>query len=337
MRLVESFPILLIDDELDDDTAAGRATRALVDHLRADGTRVITATDPDDATQIIGSTASLSCVLIDWDGHHEPASGHDRCDPMVGTAGRADGLVRLVRERNGAVPIFLLADRSTAEDLPTEVLRIVTGYVWKLEDTPQFVADRVEEARREYLAPLLPPFFGALVEFVQEARYSWHTPGHSGGAAFLKTPVGSAFHEFFGENMLRSDLSVSVEELGSLLEHSGPVGAAEAEAAKTFGADRTMFVTNGTSTANRIVFCACARRGDVVLVDRNCHKSIMHAIVMTGAIPVYLHPTRNAYGIIGPIPPAGLGADSVRASLAANPLVPAGTTTAALAVITNST
>jgi len=217
------------------------------------------------------------------------------------------------------------------------LLRIVTGYVWKLEDTPAFIASRVEEARREYLDPLLPPFFGALVRFVQEGRYSWHTPGHSGGTAFLKSPVGTAFHEFFGENTLRSDLSVSVGELGSLLEHTGPVGAAEAEAASTFGADRTMFVTNGTSTANKIVFHACVRRGDVVLVDRNCHKSIMHAIVMTGAIPVYLHPVRNAYGIIGPIPPRELRKRTVEASIRANPLVPEGTTAAELAVVTNST
>ncbi len=223
------------------------------------------------------------------------------------------------------------------EELPPAVVREINGYVWKLEDTPSFVAGRVEEARREYLEPLLPPFFDALVHFTEEARYSWHTPGHSGGTAFLKTPVGSAFHEFFGENTLRSDLSVSVAELGSLLEHTGPVGEAETQAARIFGADRTLFVTNGTSTANKIVFHACVRRGDVVLVDRNCHKSIMHAIVMTGAIPVYLRPTRNAQGIIGPIQPVELSAETVLATMAANPLVPEGTTSARLAVVTNST
>jgi len=221
--------------------------------------------------------------------------------------------------------------------VPQDVLRLVNGYVWKLEDTPTFITNHIEEARREYLAPLLPPFFNALVHFVQEGRYSWHTPGHSGGTAFLKTPVGAAFHQFFGENTLRSDLSVSVGELGSLLEHTGPVGEAEAEAARIFGADRTLFVTNGTSTANKIVFHSCVRPGDVVLVDRNCHKSVMHAIVMTGAIPVYLHPARNAYGIIGPIPPSELARENVLARLQANPLVPEGTSSARLAVVTNST
>ncbi|HTU78420.1 MAG TPA: Orn/Lys/Arg decarboxylase N-terminal domain-containing protein [Solirubrobacteraceae bacterium] len=333
MDVLDSFPILLVDDELRDETAAGRATRSLLDRLRADGTQVVTAADLHDAEQIVTSTASLSCLLIDWDAHHDGGGNGS----ALGTVSRTEALVRKLRTRNPTVPIFLLADQSIPEMLPPELLAIVTGYVWKLEDTPEFIAARVEEARRGYLEPLLPPFFGALARFVEEGRYSWHTPGHSGGTAFLKTPVGVAFHEFFGENTLRSDLSVSVGELGSLLEHTGPVGQAEAQAAETFGAQRTMFVTNGTSTANKIVFHACVRPGDVVLVDRNCHKSIMHAIVMTGAIPVYLHPTRNAYGIIGPIPPAGLSAETVHAAVAANPLVPVGSTSIALAVVTNCT
>src|SRR5580658_8046011 len=269
MDLLQSFPVLLLDDELHDDTAAGRATRALVDHLRADGTQVIVAADLEDAGQILASNATLSGLLIDWDVHHAEAANGDGAGARVdgaaanghagnGLGGRSgsgrQGLVEAARERIASLPIFILADRSSIEELPPTIVREINGYVWKLEDTPSFVAGRVEEARREYLAPLLPPFFDALVRFTQEARYSWHTPGHSGGTAFLKTPVGAAFHEFFGENTLRSDLSVSVGELGSLLEHSGPVGEAEAQAARIFGADRTLFVTNGTSTANKIVF-----------------------------------------------------------------------------------
>jgi arginine decarboxylase len=137
--------------------------------------------------------------------------------------------------------------------------------------------------------------------------------------------------------VLRSDLSVSVGELGSLLEHTGPVGAAEAQAAQTFGADLTMFVTNGTSTANKVVFCSCVREGDIVLVDRNCHKSIMHAIILTRAIPVFLHPVRNAYGIIGPIPPSEFEVESISARLATNPLVAPASGEPRLAVVTNST
>ena len=106
---------------------------------------------------------------------------------------------------------------------------------------------------------------------------------HAGGVAFTKSSVGRAFHQFYGENTLRSDLSISVPELGSLLDHTGPIKAAEAEAAQNFGADHTFFVTNGTSTANKIVWHGTVGRGDVVFVDRNCHKSLLHALVMTGA------------------------------------------------------
>ncbi|MGC9221442.1 MAG: Orn/Lys/Arg decarboxylase N-terminal domain-containing protein [Solirubrobacteraceae bacterium] len=334
MRLLDSFPVLLVDRELQDDSAAGRVTRTLVQRLRDYGTPVITARGFDDAEQIVANTASLSCVLLDWDAQHALSRPAGSGGAM---ASREARLVMGLHARNPDVPIFLLADRSSAEALPGELLGLVRGYIWKLEETPEFVTARVLQARREYLDPLLPPFLAGLVRFTEEARFSWHTPGHSGGAAFLKSPVGCAFHEFFGENTLRSDLSVSVVELGSLLEHTGPVGAAEAEAAQTFGAQQTFFVTNGTSTANKIVIGSCVRPGDVVLVDRNCHKSVMHAIVITGAIPVYLQPARNAHGIIGPVPPARLEPEAVRAAISACPLVPDGQTDAALAVMTNST
>ena len=110
------------------------------------------------------------------------------------------------------------------------------------------------------------------------------------------------FHQFFGENMLRADVCNSVDELGQLLDHSGPVGAAERNAARIFNADHCFFVTNGTSTSNKMVWHANVAPDDIVVVDRNCHVSILHAITMTGAIPVFLPPTRNHLGIIGPIP-----------------------------------
>ena len=329
--ILRPFPILVVDDELGDDTPAGQATRAVVERLEAEGAPVVTARSREDAEHVVGATSTLSGVVIDWDVHHDGGAGR------AGSDGQAASVIERLRRGWPALPIFVTADRSSVQALAPTLLAQVDGYVWKLEDTPDFIARRVLEARREYLDPLLPSFFGALVRFTEEARYSWHTPGHSGGEAFLKSPAGAAFHAFFGENALRSDLSVSVGELGSLLEHSGPVGAAEAQAARTFGADRTMFVTNGTSTANKVVFCSCVRDGDVVLVDRNCHKSIMHAIILTRAIPVFLQPVRNAYGIIGPIPRGEFDAEAISARLAANPLVPAQSDEPRLAVLTNST
>jgi arginine decarboxylase len=127
------------------------------------------------------------------------------------------------------------------------------------------------------------------------------------------------FHQFFGENMLRADVCNAVEELGQLLDHTGPVSASESNAARIFNADHLFFVTNGTSTSNKVVWHSTVAPGDIVVVDRNCHKSILHSIIMTGAIPVFLMPTRNNYGIIGPIPKSEFDPETIRRKIEANP------------------
>ena len=154
---------------------------------------------------------------------------------------------------------------------------------------------------------------------------------------FLKSPVGHALHAFFGENTLRSDLSISVPELGSLLDHTGPVKAAEAYAAKVFGADHTYFVTNGTSTANKIVWHSMAGRDDLVIVDRNCHKSLLHILIMTGATPIYFTPARNDYGIIGPIGLDQFSPAAIKKKIAASPIARGNKGNVRIAVVTNST
>ena len=176
------------------------------------------------------------------------------------------------------------------------------------------------------------------MKFSQEYEYSWHTPGHTGGTAFLKSPVGRIFFDYFGENLLRSDLSISVGALGSLLDHTGPIGEHEKYAARVFGAHRTYSVTNGTSMSNRVIFMAAVGRDQIALCDRNCHKSIEHSLVMSGAIPQYLVPLRNRYGIIGPIPADRLKPAALKAAIKANPLVTKGIDTQPVhAIVTNST
>jgi arginine/lysine/ornithine decarboxylase len=217
-------------------------------------------------------------------------------------------------------------------------MEMVDEFVWTLEDTAAFVGGRVAAAVRRYVEAMLPPLAAALMRFSQEYEYSWHTPGHTGGTAFLKSPVGRIFFDYFGENMLRSDLSISVGSLGSLLDHSGPIGEHEKYAARVFGAHRTYSVTNGTSMSNRVIFMAAVARDQIALCDRNCHKSIEHSLVMTGAIPHYLVPLRNRYGIIGPIPPARLGKEALDNDLRTNPLVAKGVPARAVhSIITNST
>jgi len=152
----------------------------------------------------------------------------------------------------------------------------------------------------------------------------------------MKTAVGQAFLDFYGEQMLRSDLSVSVGELGSLNDHSGPLAAAEKHAARVFGADYTFFVINGSSSSNLIILHS-AVADDLVLVDRNCHKSLNYALNMSGSIPIYMMPRRNARGLIGPVPQAEMTPEAVKQKIADSNLVTDKSATPVLAALTNST
>jgi arginine decarboxylase len=246
-------------------------------------------------------------------------------------------LVKEIRRRNSEIPIFLYGETRTSRHIPNDVLRELHGFIHMFEDTPEFVARHIIREARAYLDSLAPPFFRALTHYAADGSYSWHCPGHSGGVAFLKSPVGQMFHQFFGENMLRADVCNSVEELGQLLDHSGPVAASERNAARIFGSDHLYFVTNGTSTSNKMVWHSCVAPGDIVVVDRNCHKSILHAITMTGAIPVFLMPQRNHYGIIGPIPLHEFTQRAIERKIAANPLISGSGKKPRILTITQST
>ena len=317
---------LMVDDELGTPTAEGRAARALVEELKGRAIEVIEATSAEDGKSVITSDSAIHVVLIDW------TLGEDR------DHARARAFLDYVRSRNDQVPIFLLAERGEASAIPVDVMEQVNEYIWTLEDTAAFVGGRVAAAVRRYLEIMMPPLAGALMKFSQEYEYSWHTPGHQGGTAFLKSPVGRIFFDYFGENMLRSDLSISVGSLGSLLDHTGAIGEHEKYAARVFGAHRTYCVTNGTSMSNRVIFMAAVGRDQIALCDRNCHKSIEHSLVMSGGIPTYLVPLRNRYGIIGPIPPERLEQAAIQAATRANPLVTPGIETRAVhSIITNST
>ncbi|HHH84384.1 MAG TPA: aminotransferase class I/II-fold pyridoxal phosphate-dependent enzyme [Firmicutes bacterium] len=149
------------------------------------------------------------------------------------------------------------------------------------------------------------PFFEELVRYASKSNDSWHTPGHSSGDSVKHSPWVSDYYEFFGHNMFASDISVSVPALDSLLDPKpeGVISKAQELAARAFRAKRTFFVTNGTSTSNKILLQTLLKPGEAILLDRNCHKSVHYGIIAAGAEPVYLIPSvNNKYGIFGPIP-----------------------------------
>jgi arginine/lysine/ornithine decarboxylase len=310
------FPIVIIDEDFRSENTSGLGIRALAQAIEKEGMEVLGVTSYGDLSQFAQQQSRASAFILSIDD--EEFTPGPELDPAVLNLRKFIGEIR---RRNAEIPIYLYGETRTSQHIPNDILRELHGFIHMFEDTPEFVARHIIREAKSYLDGVAPPFFKALVDYAQDGSYSWHCPGHSGGVAFLKSPVGQMFHQFFGENMLRADVCNSVDELGQLLDHTGPVAASEKNAARIFTADHCFFVTNGTSTSNKIVWHHTVAPGDVVVVDRNCHKSILHAIIMTGAVPVFLTPTRNHLGIIGPIPQAEFEPESIRRKIAANPLL----------------
>ena len=321
--------VLLIASEVGGtDSVSDRAMERLVDAISKEGYEVVRTSTPEDGLSLVTSDPSHSAILLDWD-----LAGEHQFDERA-----ALRIIRAVRHRNKKVPIFLIADRTLVSELPLEVVRQVHEYIHLFGDTPQFIASRVDFAVERYEAQLLPPYFKALKEYNDQGAYSWDAPGHMGGVAFLKHPVGMEFHRFFGENLMRSDLGISTSPLGSWLDHVGPPGESERNAARIFGADWTFYVLGGSSTSNQIVGHGVVGQDDIVIVDANCHKSICHSLTVTGARPVYLTPTRNGYGMIGLVPLKRFTAESIKELIARSPFsAGAASQEATYAVVTNST
>ena len=310
------FPIVIIDEDFRSENTSGLGIRALAEAIQTEGFEVLGATSYGDLSQFAQQQSRASAFILSIDDE-EITTGPD-LDPAIVNL---RNFIQEVRRKNEDVPIYVYGETRTSQHLPNDVLRELHGFIHMFEDTPEFVARHIIRESKSYLEGIQPPFFKALLDYAEDGSYSWHCPGHSGGVAFLKSPIGQMYHQFYGENMLRADVCNAVEELGQLLDHNGAIGASERQAARIFNSDYCFFVTNGTSTSNKIVWHHTVAPGDVVVVDRNCHKSNLHAIIMTGAIPVFLKPTRNHFGIIGPIPQSEFEPETIRAKIRANPLL----------------
>jgi arginine/lysine/ornithine decarboxylase len=310
------FPIIIIDEDFRSENTSGLGIRALAQAIESEGFEVLGVTSYGDLSQFAQQQSRASAFILSIDDE-EFTPGPD-LDPAVLNLRH---FIEEVRRKNLDVPIYVYGETKTSRHIPNDILRELHGFIHMFEDTPEFVARHIIREAKGYLEGVQPPFFKALLDYAEDGSYSWHCPGHSGGVAFLKSPVGQMYHQFYGENMLRADVCNAVEELGQLLDHNGAIGASERNAARIFNADHCFFVTNGTSTSNKMVWHHTVAPGDIVIVDRNCHKSNLHAIIMTGAIPVFLKPTRNHFGIIGPIPQSEFEPATIQAKIKANPLL----------------
>jgi ornithine decarboxylase len=236
---------------------------------------------------------------------------------------QARGLGRAIRALGFKMPLWALANSTQIADLGTFAMTgEVEGYIYLGQQSPVFYAKQVIASVVRYGLEIIPPFFGGLLAYDSEANIAFDCPGHQGGQFYRKSPAGQLFFKHFGESIFRNDLCNADVDLGDLLIHEGPAAEAQKHAAEVFGADRTYFVLNGTSTSNKIVTNSVLKRGDLVLFDRNNHKS-MHqgALVQAGAIPVFLPTARNPFGMIGPVDWEAWDEKYLRDQIRANPLV----------------
>ncbi|MCF1708258.1 ornithine decarboxylase [Tabrizicola sp. J26] len=235
----------------------------------------------------------------------------------------ARALAVAVREIGFQTPLWALSNRRGITDMAVRgQVGEVEGYVYLGQQTPAFYAKQIVASLVRYGRELLPPFFGGLMAYDGEANIAFDCPGHQGGQFYAKSPAGQLFFKFFGESIFRNDLCNADVDLGDLLIHEGPAVEAQRHAARVFGADKTYFVLNGTSTSNKVVTQATLRRGDLVLFDRNNHKSLHQgALVQAGAIPIYLPTARNAFGMIGAVDWAAWDEDYLRDQIRRHPLV----------------
>lgn len=321
--------VLMVDDDLGSpNSMRGRVLTALVDEFHSRNTELVKATSYEDGLAAVISDAALHCICVDWTLGKNDATTH----------AQALELLRSIRQRNENVPVFLMADRDAKKSITVEAMELADEFVWMLEDTAPFIVGRVVAAIQRYLEHLLPPFTDALIRYTLKEEHSWAAPGHQGGIAFTKSPVGRVFFDFFGENLFRSDSGIERGNLGSVLDHSGPVGDSEAYVARIFGSHASYSVLNGTSGSNRAIFMACVGENQYALCDRNCHKSIEQGLVLTGGLPLYMTPTRNRYGIIGPLLPSQFDPQRIAAAIANYPLkAQAKSSKPVYAVVTNCT
>lgn len=197
------------------------------------------------------------------------------------------------------IAIFVLAETDEINDeIKSKVHKILN--INELNE--EIFSKEVNKAADKYEGEMLPPFFDVLSEYSRRGNLQFACPGHQGGQYFMKHPAGRAMYEFFGENIFKSDICNADVDLGDLLIHEGPAMSAQTYAAKVYNADKTYFVMNGTSTSNSVVINAIVSPGDLVLFDRNNHKSIYNsALVSSAGKPVYLETSRNPFGFIGGI------------------------------------
>src|SRR5688572_10851648 len=272
------------------------AARALDNPFGISFTGVTTA---KEALATIESDGDVQAVLVD-DTLYSLDRKNGAADSRRLQMSALELVQNITRFRPELNVYILIAQEQEDEVVDALFAEAVDGYFYREERDYRGIY-RILNAQIQERART--PFYDQLKNYVWMAKDQWHTPGHSSGESLRGSPWVNDFYDFMGEHVFDADLSVSVPMLDSLMEPKGVIAEAQAMAAKAFGARRTFFATNGTSTANKVIFQTLLAPGEKLILDRNCHKSVHHGVVLSGAQPIYLDSSLNRkYGLYGPVP-----------------------------------
>ncbi|GHA17541.1 arginine decarboxylase [Arenicella chitinivorans] len=280
--------ILIIDQDASLHIDLKSALEATIDSFERDDVEmcVEACTTDDEALEAIRLDGDIQAVILHWHSPH-------------GESQKQAQIISSIKDIRLELPVYVVGDDARGLNIVDESSDIESFFFRDdaLSDPESVLGYIINDFddRSE------TPFWSAYRRYVGEANDSWHTPGHSGGSSFRNSPYINDFYQFYGRNVFVGDLSVSVDSLGSLSDSTHCIGQAQAAAAATFEVKHTYFVTNGSSTSNKIVLQTLLRRDDKVIVDRNCHKSIHYGVLQSGSQPVYLSSVLNTdYGLFAP-------------------------------------
>jgi arginine decarboxylase len=207
-------------------------------------------------------------------------------------------LGKYIKEFRPELDIYYITDSSLTH-LDDRVLKSFRRIFYRMEDIQELHLTIISGINERFDTP----FFTALTEYSKKPTSVFHAmPISRGNSVFRSRWIGD-FGDFYGRNVFLAESSATHGGLDSLLQPKTSIKKAQEKAAKAYGAEHTFFVTNGTSTANKIVQQALIKPGDVVLVDRDCHKSHHYGLVLAGAFPAYLdsYPIEE-YSMYGAVP-----------------------------------
>lgn len=304
------FETLVVDDISEEEESELRHNMAdLRDKHDAFFNNIVVVRSFQDALIAMEFNYKIQAVVIRYDMPFAALSKLNRIKPFiypvlkykeveVEAENKAVALARAINKYKPQVDLYYVTN-FTLLDLSDEALAIFRRIFYRKEDLQELHLSINRGLKERFDTP----FYSALVEYSQKPTSVFHAMPISRGNSVFKSFWIREMGEFYGRNLFLAETSATTGGLDSLLQPTGPLKLAQEKAAAAYGSRQTFFVTNGTSTANKIVQQALVQPGDYVLIDRDCHKSHHYGLVLAGGFPIYLdsYPIQK-YSMYGAVP-----------------------------------